>query len=81
MKLAFTTTIVLLTINFDAVFRFTEGLFLIYQRARERLSEHELSFSLPCLGNIPLSVHLLVHHVLVVLKIAAETFSFQSCPY
>jgi hypothetical protein len=81
VKLESTTTIVLLTIDFDAVFRSTEGLFLVDQRTREGLSKHELSFSLPRLGNIPLGVHLFVHHVLVVLEIAAETFSFQSCPY
>jgi hypothetical protein len=71
----------LLTKDFYAVFGFAEGLFLVDQWARERFSKHKLSFSLPCFGDVPLGVHLFMHHILVVLKVAAETFSLQSCPY
>lgn len=70
----------LLTINLDTVLNVSEGLLFVHQRTRQRLSKDKLSFCLPGRRDVPLCVHLFVHHTLVVLKVATKTFGFEGCP-
>lgn len=67
-------------IDLDAFFDGSESLLLIHQRTRQWLTEHKLGLCLPTLGNVPSCIHLLAHHALVMLKVAAKTLGFQSGP-
>ena len=66
----------LLAIDLDAVLDGSEGLLLVHQRTRQWLSEHKLRLCLPTFGNVPFRIHLLAHHALVMLKVAAKTLGF-----